>query len=101
MHIREAMRPNGSLYIHTPNRNFVLERMKANNLIIKQFPEHIAVRTASANVQLLEAAGFHVNNVRYLSHYLALLKPFHLLSWLPGVGINFSARLFIHAEWKG
>jgi len=44
--IRSALKPTGRLYLHTPNAEFILEIMKARNLILARQPEHVAVRTA-------------------------------------------------------
>ena len=43
--------------------------MKARNFIVKQFPEHIAVRTQEENVRLVEKIGFHARAVHLLPHY--------------------------------
>lgn len=94
--IRSSLRPGGVLYLHTPNGDFFIERMKARNFILKQFPEHVAVRTIAANVRLLEQAGFSGVTVQSLAHY-NVLRLLHGLSALPGVGRYFEARLLIAA----
>ena len=53
----------------TPNADFFLERMKDKGILVKQFPEHIAVRTPEHNVALLSEAGFRIEHVRLLPHY--------------------------------
>jgi 2-polyprenyl-6-hydroxyphenyl methylase/3-demethylubiquinone-9 3-methyltransferase len=95
--IRGSLKPDGSLYIHTPNRDFFVERLKARNLILKQFPEHVAVRTASAMLALLARAGFSRTEVHYLPHY-NVLRVFHALSFLPVIGRSFKARLFLRCQ---
>ena len=87
----------GRLYIHTPNLTFFLELMKARNLIIKQYPGHIAVRSARQNTALLEQAGFRDIEVSFIPHY-NILKHLHWLSFLPIVGKYFQARLLIQAK---
>lgn len=96
--IHSTLQPNAMLYLHTPNREFIVERMKERNLILKQFPEHIAVRTASENSKLLEEAGFRVDKVASLSHYKWPLKMLHIFSKIPIFGTWFVARLFIQAR---
>lgn len=95
--IHKLLRVGGKLFIHTPNLGFFIERLKAKNLVLKQFPEHIAVRTMEQNIELLEDAGFRIRSARALPHYnrLAALHP---LSHLPLIGHFFEARLFIEAE---
>lgn len=95
--IRSSLKPGGRFYLHTPNREFVVEVLKAHNLILKQFPEHIAVRTPAHNLALLEAAGFHNNTLQLLPHY-NVLKCLHWLAWVPLVGRYFKARIFIEAR---
>lgn len=94
--IRGSLRPGGTLYLHTPNGDFFIERMKARNFILKQFPEHVAVRGTAANVRLLEEAGFSTVSVKHLAHY-NVLRFLHGLSVLPAVGRYFEARLLIAA----
>ena len=96
--IRSSLHQDGTLYLHTPNRQFLIERMKARNFILKQFPEHIAVRTAPENARLLQDAGFRIDRIRSLSHYQWTLKPLHLFSKLPVLGSSFVARLMFQAR---
>jgi 2-polyprenyl-6-hydroxyphenyl methylase/3-demethylubiquinone-9 3-methyltransferase len=98
IHIRQSLKPGGKLYLHTPNADFFIERMKQHNIILKQFPEHVAVRNAEQNIVLLKASGFCVANICMLPHYLRILKPLHIFSFLPGIGKYFKARIFIEAE---
>lgn len=94
---KSVLKPNGQLYIHTPNGNYIIEILK-NIGIMKQFPEHVAVRNGNQNNKLLKLAGFKNIEVSYLSHYDSLLKKFHFLSYIPFVGNFFVARLFIKCQ---
>ena len=94
--VRESLRTGGKIYIHTPNRNFIVEQLKEKNILLKQFPEHISVRTPSENVSILHLAGFKQVNVEYVSHY-NILKFLHIFSIIPVIGKYFKARLFINA----
>jgi 2-polyprenyl-6-hydroxyphenyl methylase / 3-demethylubiquinone-9 3-methyltransferase len=94
--IKSSLKPNGRLYLHTPNAEFFLERMKDKGLIVKQFPEHIAVRTPAHNVAMLREAGFGVARIRLIAHY-NIMKIVHPLSFLPLIGKFFKARIFIEA----
>jgi 2-polyprenyl-6-hydroxyphenyl methylase/3-demethylubiquinone-9 3-methyltransferase len=92
--IRRSLREGGRLYIHTPNLTFFLELLKDKG-ICRQFPEHIAVRSADQYVSLLRGVGFREVKVSYLSHYLGALSWLHAFSSVPAVGKYLKARLFI------
>jgi 2-polyprenyl-6-hydroxyphenyl methylase/3-demethylubiquinone-9 3-methyltransferase len=94
--IRKCLKPGGKLYIHTPNAEFFLEIMKDKNIIVKQFVEHIAVRTPESNASLLKDAGFSIENVWLIPHY-NILKHIHFISFLPFIGKFFKARILIEA----
>ena len=94
--IRSSLKPGGRLYIHTPNAEFLLERMKDKGILFKQFPEHIAVRSPEHNMALLRDAGFTIAQLRLIPHY-NVLKILHPLSYIPGLGKLFKARIFIEA----
>ncbi len=93
--IYRSLKPGGKLFMHTPNLDFFVERLKQKG-VLRQFPEHIAVRNAAQNVSILERCGFTKSNihVRHIAHY-NVLKVLHPLSALPSIGQFFSARLFI------
>ena len=96
--IRSSLRAGGVLYLHTPNRDFILEALKDRG-VLRQFPEHIAVRTPAQMRDLLVAAGFDRAKITIeaIPHYnvLAILHP---LRRLPLVGRYFGARLWITAR---
>ncbi len=98
VHIRKSLKPTGILYLHTPNADFLIEKMKQYHIILKQFPEHIAIRTPEENFALLNSSGFTTINTRLLPHYLLLLKPLHVFSHIPIIGKYFKARIFIEAK---
>lgn len=92
--MRSTLKPNGILYLHTPNGEYLLEILK-NHEILPQQPGHIAVRKAKPYLALLRQCGFKEVKVLYLSHYLHPMKAFHFLSYLPIVGRYFQARMFL------
>ncbi len=92
--IRQALKPGGRLYVHTPNGDYLLEVLKRIG-VLGQFAEHVAVRNARANLRLLQAAGFTIVALRYLPHYVKPLSHLHFLSYVPALGSLFRARLFI------
>lgn len=87
---------NGRLYIHTPNADYFMEKLKAWGAL-PQIAGHIAVRDKWELTELLEDAGFEVAEIKYLPHYTPLLRWTHWLSNLPLIGRFFRARLWIVA----
>jgi len=94
--IRKSLKKNATLYMHTPNKSFFIEIMKEKGFILKQFPEHIAVRDETHNISLIESAGFKATKSLHLPHY-NILRFLHPLSYLPFVGKFFQARIFLIA----
>jgi 2-polyprenyl-3-methyl-5-hydroxy-6-metoxy-1,4-benzoquinol methylase len=92
-----ALKPGGCVVCHTPNLDFFIERMKDRNFLIRQFPQHVAVRTLEQNAAFFERAGFSNVSASTLPHYnfLRILDP---LSRLPGLGRHFAARVLIVAS---
>ena len=98
--IHGSLRPGAALYLHTPNRAYVLERLRASGWM-NPIEGHVAVRTADHNEALLRTAGFSEVRTTYLAHYLPLPASFHGLRHLPWVGDAFRARLFQVARRGG
>src|SRR5690606_2610972 len=94
--VRMSLKVGGRLYLHTPNLDFFLERMRDANFILRQRPEHIAVRDGPHNISLLIKSGFDERKlrIRYLKHY-NILKTLDPMRYLPVVGKYFEARIFI------
>lgn len=67
--IRNSLKPGGKIYLHTPNAEFFLEKMKAKNFIVKQFPQDIAVRSPQENCDMLERCGFKIRVIKLIPHY--------------------------------
>ena len=70
--------------------------MKDHGLFVRQFPEHVAVRTPEHNAALLEKAGFCVNKLILIAHY-NILRYLHPLSYIPVIGKYLKARILIEA----
>lgn len=96
--IYSALRIGGKLYLHTPNLEFILERLKDWG-VMKQFPEHIAVRGPKAYISLLKKCGFDKDKIKItiIPHY-NVMKIVHPLSYIPFVGRLFGARLWIEIQ---
>jgi len=89
-----SLKPNGKIFIHTPNRDYILEVLK-NKKILKKQIEHIGIRNATEYLKLLKKTGFKNIKTMYLPHYIKLLSFFDFLRNIPMVGKYFEARLFI------
>ncbi len=95
---RRVLVPGGRLGIYTPDRAHWVERLKARDLLLKQFPEHIAVRRTGAYRRFLTEAGFATDLTGWS------VSPFPVVRWiekalapLPLVGPTFRYRILIRA----
>jgi len=96
---RQLLSTDGRLIIHTPNLDYYLERMKQNNLILRQYPGHIAVRNFEQYKFLLINSGFRIVKSYRLPHYhkwLGLIDRQLMKS--KTVKKFFESRLFIVAS---
>ena len=94
-----VLKPGGVFVAYTPNREHYVERLKAANVVLKQFPEHIAVRRPREIRKLLESAGWRVHSLTYSA------APFPVVRWLersllplPFVGRLFRYRILLRAS---
>jgi len=95
---RRVLVPRGRLALYTPERAHYVERLKARELLIPQFPQHIAVRRARAYEELLRAAGFGVELSAYSVSPFPLVRLVErALAPLPLVGPTFRYRVLIRA----
>jgi cyclopropane fatty-acyl-phospholipid synthase-like methyltransferase len=92
--IHGALKPGAPLYLHTPNGEYFMERLRASG-VLRPIEGHVAVRDAARNEALLVQCGFTDVRVRHLAHYLRAAAAFHALGALPVVGRHFRARLFL------
>jgi len=58
--LARALKPGGRFVAYTPNREHYVERLKARNILLKQFPQHIAVRRPGEIASLLESEGWQI-----------------------------------------
>jgi 2-polyprenyl-6-hydroxyphenyl methylase / 3-demethylubiquinone-9 3-methyltransferase len=94
-----VLKPGGAFVAYTPNREHYVERLKAKNVVLKQFPEHIAVRRPREIRKLIESAGWRVRSLTYSP------APFPVVRWLerallpiPVLGRPFRYRILVRAE---
>lgn len=89
-----SLKIGGTLYIHTPNGEYILELLKKKNIFKRQI-EHIGIRKKTEYIKLLKKAGFNNTTVFFLPHYLKYLAFFDFFKYIPFIGKYFRARLFI------
>jgi 2-polyprenyl-6-hydroxyphenyl methylase / 3-demethylubiquinone-9 3-methyltransferase len=96
--LRRVLKPGGHFAAYTPNREHYVERMKAHDFLLKQFPEHIAVRRPGEIRRLLEGEGWRVAEMRYATAPFPLIRWVERLLWrVPGLGRLFRYRILLKA----
>ena len=97
--LARVVKPGGRFVAYTPNREHYVERLKARNILLKQFPQHIAVRRPREIASLLESEGWHVDALTYSP------APFPGVRWIekalwrvPGIGRLFRYRILLSAR---
>jgi SAM-dependent methyltransferase len=95
---RRVLAPGGRLGIYTPDRAHYVERMKAHDFVLKQFPQHIAVRRVGAYRRFLAEARFAIDLEAWS------VSPFPGVRWveralapLPLLGPTFRYRILLRA----
>jgi 2-polyprenyl-6-hydroxyphenyl methylase / 3-demethylubiquinone-9 3-methyltransferase len=97
--LRRVLKPGGVFVAYTPNREHYVERMKAHDFLLAQFPEHIAVRRPSELRRLLAEEGWRVGELSYAtSPFPGVRWAEKVLSRLPGVGRLFRYRILLRAQ---
>lgn len=93
-----VLKRDGVFVAYTPNREHYVERLKAHNFLLKQFPEHIAVRRPRELAKLFEGEGWRILSLAYSP------APFPFVRWierglfrLPGIGRLFRYRILLKA----
>ncbi|MGA7990180.1 MAG: methyltransferase domain-containing protein [Thermoanaerobaculia bacterium] len=93
-----VLKRGGRLGLYTPDRAHYVERLKAHDLVLKQFPQHIAVRRAEAYRRFLAEAGLRLDLDAWS------VSPFPLVRWveralapLPLLGETFRYRILMRA----
>ena len=97
--LSRVLKPGGRFVAYTPNREHYVERFKARRFLLKQFPEHIAVRRPREVRKLLEGEGWRVRSVRYSTAPFPVVRGLErALAPLPLLGRLFRYRILVEAE---
>jgi ubiquinone/menaquinone biosynthesis C-methylase UbiE len=100
--VRRVLKPGGRFVAYTPNREHLVERLKAHNFILRQQPDHIAVRRPREILRFLERAGLTVDKLFYPASPYPLYRVVDLaLKDLPGIGKPFRFRICLRAIRPG
>lgn len=95
---RRILKPGGRLGIYTPDRAHYVERMKAHDFLLKQYPQHIAVRHVEEYRRVLLDAGFAiVLDTWSVSPFPGVRHVERLLSMIPVLGRTFRYRIVLGA----
>lgn len=95
---RRVLKPGGRLGLYTPDRAHYVERMKAHDFLLRQFPQHIAVRRAEAYRCFLSEAGFRIAlDAWSVSPFPAVRLFESVLAPLPVLGETFRYRILLGA----
>lgn len=95
---RRVLRRGGRLGLYTPDRAHYVERMKAHDFLLKQYPQHIAVRRVEAYRRFLARAGFALElDTWSVSPFPAVRWVERALAPLPVVGETFRYRILLSA----
>jgi 2-polyprenyl-6-hydroxyphenyl methylase / 3-demethylubiquinone-9 3-methyltransferase len=96
--LTRVLKAGGVLAAYTPNREHYVERLKAHDVLLKQFPEHIAVRRPREIRRLLEAEGWKLLEMTYSPAPFPVVHWIEKLLWrLPGIGRLFRYRILLRA----
>lgn len=95
---RRVLRPRGRVGLYTPDRAHYVERLKAHDVILRQFPQHIAVRRADAYRRFLRDAGLRIDlDTWSVSPFPGARLLERALAPLPFVGPTFRYRILMRA----
>ncbi len=97
--VKDSMKKGGRLIVHTPNSNYLLERLKPRKFKIER-QGHIGLRNTSEYKRIFKLIGFSKVEIIPVNHYVKVLKPLHIFSHIPQRHLSevFQARLIIICE---
>jgi ubiquinone/menaquinone biosynthesis C-methylase UbiE len=100
--VNRVLSGQGLFILFTPCRTHWIERLKSRNLLLKQTPGHIGVRTEKEIRDSLQRSGLQVKEViRYETCIPVLRLLERHLKKLPPIGNHFVSRLGISTSKTG
>lgn len=97
--VARVLRFGGRFVAYTPNREHWVERLKAHDFLLKQQPDHIAVRRPGEIEELLRRAGFRVDRMFFPPAPYPFYRPVDvLLRDVPRLGAPFRFRVCLEAR---
>lgn len=76
---------DATFVIYTPEPAHIFERLRDRDLLLKQEPSHIGIRSAQDLGRAAERAGFVVERIRYLPSHIPVFNLFEraFARWIP------------------
>ena len=97
--LARVVKPGGRFVAYTPNREHYVERLKAREILLKQFPQHIAVRRPREIASLLQSEGWRIDSLTYSPAPFPGVRWIEKALWrLPGIGRLFRYRILLSAR---
>jgi ubiquinone/menaquinone biosynthesis C-methylase UbiE len=97
--LARVLKPGGHFVAYTPNREHYVERMKARGILLKQFPQHIAVRRPREITSLLASQGWRIDSLTFSPAPFPGVRWIEKALWrLPGIGRLFRYRILLSAR---
>jgi ubiquinone/menaquinone biosynthesis C-methylase UbiE len=92
--VRRILKKDGVLAFFTPCRSHWIECLKDKNIVLKQFEEHIGVRTEKEYRQVVAGLDLKVKSVLRYETCLPILRSFdRILKTIPVAGNLFVSRI--------
>jgi SAM-dependent methyltransferase len=97
--LARVLKPGGRFVAYTPNREHYVERLKSRDILLKQFPQHIAVRRPREIASLLESEGWRIDALTYSPAPFPGVRWIERALWrMPGIGRLFRYRILLSAR---
>lgn len=100
--IARVLRPGGTLALYTPSPSHLFERLKEHNLLLKQDPSHIGLRSMERLKRAVQDARLEISRAYYRPTHLPIFSLLErILARAPWIGGLFRRRICILAVRPG
>jgi ubiquinone/menaquinone biosynthesis C-methylase UbiE len=97
--VARVMSKRGRFVFFTPSSSHWIEQLKARNVIVKQFPEHVGVRNEAEYDRATAENGLRIRRALRFETCIPMLRHFeNRAKDLPWIGALFVSRLGVAAE---